>query len=461
MATTTITIPYKPRFPMSDIHKQLEVHRFNILVAHRRMGKSVGTINHTIKMALKNALWQPRYAYIAPYRNQAKLIIWDYLKKYTGGIPKVKFNESELYAEFLDRRIYLFGADNPDAIRGAYWDGVVLDEYAQIKPEVWGEIIMPALLDRQGWAVFSGTPKGQNHFYDATLTAQKLMSEGDPNWWCGIYRADETKVMSDADLELARKTTSVNQFRQEFLCDFTASSENILITIDLVTDAAKREMRPEQILDAPRILGIDVARYGGDKSVIQRRQGLQAFNPMIFDKIDNMTLAGRIANEIQEFKPDAVFIDAGRGEGVIDRLRQLGYSVTEVNFGGTALNHNHYENRRSEMWDLQKQWLESGGCIPNNPQLKSELVTPSYTLNKRDRFQLESKDDIKKRLGSSPDLADALALTFAMPVASSADVGHYSNRPQFAIAGYNPINRNSNKHFANASYNPIQSKRRR
>jgi hypothetical protein len=459
---TTITIPYKPRFPMTDIHKQLEAHRFNILVAHRRMGKSVGTINHTIKMAMKNSLWQPRYAYIAPYRNQAKLIIWEYLKYYTKGIPGVKVNEAELYVEFLGRRVYLFGADNPDSIRGAYWDGVVLDEYAQIKPEVWGEIIMPALLDRKGWAVFSGTPKGQNHFYDVTLTAQKLMNDGDENWWCGIFRADETKVISEEELELVRKSISENQFRQEFLCDFTASAENVLITIDIVTDASKKTRRPEEILGAPRILGVDVARFGGDKSVIFRRQGLQAFNPRIFEKIDNMTFAGCVAQEIQSFNPDAVFIDAGRGEGVIDRLRQLGFQVTEVNFGGTALNHNHYENRRSEMWDGMKQWLEAGGCIPNDYILKTDLVTPSYSLNKRDKFQLESKDDIKKRLGRSPDLADALALTFAMPVAASGDSGNYANRLHFATAGYNPIQRNNDsRHYATSQYNPIQNRRRR
>lgn len=460
---TSITIPYKPRYPMTDIHKELETHRFNVLVAHRRMGKSVGNINHMIKMSLKNTLWQPRYAFIAPYRNQAKLIIWEYLKHYVKGIPGTKINEAELYVEYLGRRIYLFGADNPDAIRGAYWDGTVLDEYAQIKPEVWGEIIMPALSDRRGWAVFSGTPKGQNHFYDVTNTAQKLMNEKDPNWWCGIYRADETGVIADDELKLLRNSVAENQYRQEFLCDFTASADNVLITIDLVTDAAKRVKLPEDITLSPKVLGVDVARYGGDKSVIFRRQGLQTFNPRIFDKIDNMTFAGCVAHEIEDFKPDAVFIDAGRGEGVIDRLRQLGYIVTEVNFGGTALNHGHYENRRSEMWDNMRIWLESGGAIPDMSDLKSDLVTPMYTLNKRDKFQLESKDDIKKRLGRSPDLADALALTFAMPVASSSGgYGPRNNGLKFSTADYNPIDslrNNGNRNFSNTDCNLFGKRR--
>lgn len=460
---TTITIPYKPRFPMTDIHKELETHRFNVLVAHRRMGKSVGNINHMIKMSLKNTLWQPRYAFVAPYRNQAKLIIWEYLKHYVKGIPGTKINEAELYVEYLGRRVYLFGADNPDSIRGAYWDGVVLDEYAQIKPEVWGEIIMPALSDRKGWAVFSGTPKGQNHFLEVKNTAERLMNEGDSNWWVGVYRADETGVIPDDELKLLRSSISDNQYGQEFLCDFNASNDNTLITINLVTDAAKRVKLPEDIMLSPKVLGVDVARMGGDKSVIFRRQGLQAFTPRVFDKIDNMTLAGCVAHEIGDFKPDAVFIDAGRGEGVIDRLRQLNYVVTEVNAGGTALNAAHYENRRAEMWDNLRIWLESGGAIPDIPELKAELSTPMYSLNKRDKFQLESKDDIKSRLRHSTDYADALALTFSMPVAGGGGgYGPHNNSLKFAAADYNPINGMGNqnhKHFANSEFN-LFSKRR-
>lgn len=441
-----IIIPYKPRFPQVEIHPNLEKHRFCVLVAHRRMGKSVLGINHMIKMAIMNSLWQPHYAYIAPFRNQAKLIAWEYLKKFTGGIPGVKVNESELWVEFLGKRIYLFGADNPDSIRGPYWDGVILDEYAQIRPEVWGEIIMPSLSDRKGWAVFSGTPKGQNAFYDVYLTAQRLMNEGDPNWWCGLYRADETGVIPEDELELLRKSVTENQFRQEFLCDFSASADNILITIDIVTDAIKRVKREEDILGAPKVLGIDVARFGGDKSVIFPRQGLMAFKPMVYSGIDNMTFVGIIAQKIQEWKPDAVFIDSGRGEGVIDRLRQLSYDVTEVNFGGKAVKSGYYFNKRTEMWDELRLWLQAGGAIPNDIDLKTDLVVPQYKFDAQNRMHLESKDDIKKRLGKSPDLADALALTFAYPVASKSELSRFN------------INGRSNC-FANANFNPFKKRR--
>ena len=151
-----------------------------------------------------------------------------------------------------------------------------------------------------------------------------------------MYRVDETDILDDEEVVMARNTMAENQYRREFLCDFGASMDNALITIDKVSDAAAKTMTDADIKGSAKILGVDVARFGSDRSVIQKRQGLAAFEPTIFDDIDNMTLAGMVAQTINEWQPDAVFIDAGRGEGVIDRLRQLGYFITEVNFGGKA-----------------------------------------------------------------------------------------------------------------------------
>ena len=116
-------------------------------------------------------------------------------------------------------------------------------------------------------------------------------------------------------------------YRQEWLCDFSSSSDDVLITIDLIAGAY---FSPA----APKVLGVDVARFGDDCSVIIKRQGCTAFEPMIFQSIDNMQLASKVGPIIADWQPDGVFTDAGRGEGVIDRLRQLGHSVSEVNFGG-------------------------------------------------------------------------------------------------------------------------------
>ena len=129
-----------------------------------------------------------------------------------------------------------------------------------------------------------------------------------------------------------------------------------------------------------------------------------------------MDLASRVAAKIESWKPDAVFIDSGNGSGVIDRLRQLGYDVIEVHFGGKALDPG-YLNKRAEMWFELASWIKQGGSIPNNVDLKQDLAAPIYWYDNAGRKQLEPKDDIKKRGLPSPDLGDALALTFAQPVA--------------------------------------------
>ena len=395
-----------------------------------------------IKMAIKNTRRSPRYAYIAPYRNQAKMIAWEYLKFYTHVIPKIRVNESDLYVELPCRRdyegaagarLYIVGADHPDALRGGYWDGVILDEYAQIKKELWDEIINPAIADRKGWVVFIGTPKGQNQFYEIYLKAQK-----GKDWYTALYRAEESGVFAKGGRfgpeELARMKADMTSLaiRQELECDFTASAANVLITIDTVTAATERTYRIEEIAGAPKILGVDVARFGDDSSVLFRRQGLVAYTPRVITDADNMTLAGQVAEEIRRFRPDAVFVDSGRGEGVIDRLRQLGHRVTEVNFGGKADDAGRYANKRMEMWARMADWLEEGGSIPNLSDLKTELSAPEYFFTRSGHLQLEAKEDIKEKLGRSPDTADALALTFSYHVAPSNEV-----RPRRCHTEYN------------------------
>lgn len=213
--------------------------------------------------------------------------------------------------------------------------------------------------------------------------------------------------------------------------------DNQLIGISEAIEASRRIYKEQDIAHAPIVLGVDVARYGGDRSVIFRRRGLVAFDPIVFNGIDNMTLAGRVAQEIESHDPDAVFIDAGRGEGVIDRLRQLGYSVTDINFGGKPRS-DKYANKRAEMWVDMANWIKERGCIPNINDLHRDLASPTYQFsNSNNKFSLESKELIKARGGKSPDLADALALTFAFPVVPKAFVGR-SNTHQ-TLTDYNPL----------------------
>lgn len=418
-----IQIPYTPRPFWRDIlHPALEQYRFAVIVAHRRFGKTIGSVNQLIKRALTMRKYRsPHYAYIAPFLKQAKMIAWEQLKYYTAVIPGRKVNESELYVELpsfhadaVGARIYIVGADHPDGLRGTYWDGVIIDEYAQIKKELWGEIIRPALADRKGWTVFIGTPKGQNQFYDLYLTAQRR-----EDWFTCLYTVDDTNIISPEELKDMKASMTETEIRQELYCDFAANAYNRLITLDLVNAAMDKELTEDAYKSAPRVLGVDVARFGDDSCVIFKRQGLQAFEPSIYKDIDNMTFAGIIAQQIDDWQPDTVFIDSGRGEGVIDRLRQIGYSdkVVEVPFGGKAIKETRYMNKRAEMWDECRQWLTQGGVLPYMPELRTELCTPEYTFDANNRIKLESKEKMKDKTGRSPDIADALCLTFAFPVA--------------------------------------------
>lgn len=413
-----VVIPYRPRFPQDEIHKQLETHRFCVLVAHRRLGKTVLSVNHLIKRAITDRKERGMYAYLAPFRNQAEQIAWGYLKHYTSQIPAISINEQKLSILLPNgATIRIFGADNPDALRGMYFDGVVIDEVAQIKPTLWGEVIRPALADRKGWAAFIGTPKGINLFSQIYDQALNLMSKGDPDWCAMLYSVEQTHVIDEKELAALKVEMSENEFRQEFLCDFSAAQDNGLIPIDDIRAAANKFYRESEYMGAPLIYGIDVARFGSDASVIFKRRGLVAFEPIVIRKFDNMALADRIAVEMAKEKPEAVFIDSGAGQGVIDRLRQMRFDVVEVPFGAQAIDKEQFANRRMEMWWHMAQWIKQGGAIPPDPILQGDLGAPTYGYTPKGPKILEAKDKLKERIGRSPDLADALALTFAAPVA--------------------------------------------
>lgn len=212
-----ITIPYRSRAAFKLLHQRSQ--RFAVGVAHRRAGKTVACINELIKGALSCSYNQPRFAYIAPFFVQAKDIAWEYVKHYSGTIPGVKFHESELRADFPNgARVRLYGADNPERLRGLYLDGVVLDEYAQMSPRIWTEVIRPSLADRQGWVVFIGTPMGRNAF--CKLYEQAKL---DPAWFTFCLKASETGLLPKAELAAAELVMSPDQYAQEFECSFQAA----------------------------------------------------------------------------------------------------------------------------------------------------------------------------------------------------------------------------------------------
>lgn len=216
-----IEIPYAPRRVFVPYHVRKQ--RWAVLVAHRRCGKTVACVNDLIARALNvrppgNVAGQGRFAYVAPFLSQAKEVAWDYLKRFSEPCASDK-NESELWVQLVNgARIRIHGADNPDRLRGAYLDGVVLDEYADMRPSVWGEVIRPMLADRQGWATFIGTPKGRNEFWQVWDKAQ-----GDPAWFSVMLRASETGILPAEELAAAAADMTPEQYAQEFECSFDAA----------------------------------------------------------------------------------------------------------------------------------------------------------------------------------------------------------------------------------------------
>jgi hypothetical protein len=204
------------------MHNSLK--RWNVLVMHRRFGKTVFAINHLIKHALTCELPRPRVAFIAPTFTQAKRIAWDYVKYYAGVIPGISFNETELRVDFPNgARLMLLSAENPDALRGIYLDLAIFDEFGMQNPRVWGEVVRPALSDREGAAVFLGTPAGHNHFHDLLETAKLQEEEGSDQWYWKIVKASESKLVKPLELDAAKAQMTPEQYEQEYECSFTAA----------------------------------------------------------------------------------------------------------------------------------------------------------------------------------------------------------------------------------------------
>jgi len=230
---------YRPRTPLhATIHRAIEDHRFGAVVCHRRFGKTVLALNHLQFSALECQKERPRYAFIAPTYTQAKSIAWDYLVHYSSNIPQVQARVSELTITYPNGgQVRLFGADNPDSLRGLYFDGVVFDEYGLQPPRIFTEVVRPALSDRQGWAWFLGTPAGKNQFYDVIQQAQR-----EPDWFYACHRASETNIIQDSELAAARKDMTADEYAQEYECSFEASVKGAIFAGELAAARAAGRM---------------------------------------------------------------------------------------------------------------------------------------------------------------------------------------------------------------------------
>jgi phage terminase large subunit len=216
--TTRVVIDYAPRPAFLPLHNRTE--RFACIVAHRRAGKTVACVNDLLKGALTLKKENPRYAYIAPQYTQAKDVAWEYLKRFAAPVLAHGggTNESELRVDLPNGgRVRLYGAENADRLRGLYFDGVILDEFATMDPRIW-EVVRPALSDRNGWCVWIGTPQGHNEFHRIYER-----SKTEAGWLSMMMKASQTKILPETELDEARRDLTPEQFAREYECSFDAA----------------------------------------------------------------------------------------------------------------------------------------------------------------------------------------------------------------------------------------------
>lgn len=215
-------IPYRPRSQFAAYHGRTE--RWAKIVAHRRAGKTVATINDLLRAAIRNSRLHPapRYAYVAPTYTQAKDVAWSYLKHFCAVIRGIKTNEGDLSVTLPSGAVLrLYGAENYERLRGLYHDGIVLDEPALFDPRAWPEVIRPTLSDFHGWASFIGTPAGKNWFWQ--IDRDERTSELLPGWFRLELKASETGILAAEELADTRRTLTPAQYAQEFECSFEAA----------------------------------------------------------------------------------------------------------------------------------------------------------------------------------------------------------------------------------------------
>lgn len=248
-----IKINYKPRPWAKEFHGSDK--KLFVLVLHRRAGKTTAAINHLIRECFRCGDAEQRYAYIAPTYKQAKTVAWDILRYYGRQVPKTKFNEAELRCDFPNgSRITLFGADNPDSLRGIGLWGVVFDEYSQQPSNIYSEIILPTLAEHDGFSIWIGTPKGKNDFYriysqfgidDEKWQGmdEEKKKEAEEMWFRVKLGINDTGILGEKYLERARMKMTEDEFNQEFMCSFEGSLKGAYYSNELRTAYQEKRVR--------------------------------------------------------------------------------------------------------------------------------------------------------------------------------------------------------------------------
>jgi hypothetical protein len=340
---------------------------------------------------------------------------------------QLKIDTGYYYAQAI-----LWSEENPDAFAGAHNPlGMLLvfDEASGIPAPIWkvskGFFTEEKCPDRY-WFVFSNGRRNTGTFFECFHKNR--------NFWRRSQIDGRTVEGTDKKVYqeiIDEHGADSDEARVEVYGQFPKSGSKQFISRGIVEAAIERELVDDKY--APLLMGVDIARFGDDSTVICFRQGRNAkvIPPTKMKGADNMEVANTCAHLIQKYNPDGVFIDAGNGTGVIDRLKEMGYKVNEVWFGSKSPEE-EYANFRTYMWAQMRDWL-NGACVPNDQELVDDLTTPEYKFQgTSDKQRLETKEELKAKGFASPDFGDALACTFAAKVARKdlfSAKGHRKNAP--------------------------------
>lgn len=372
------------------------------------------------------------YWHMLPEYEHARRAIWTAVNPHTGKRridgwfpPELRKRtiEDEMRIEFINGSTWqLVGSDRYDALVGATPVGVSASEWALATPEAW-PFIRPILAENGGWFLAITTPRGQNHAYQ--MFVQALASK---DWFAQRLTVHETKHISAEVLEQERAEMPPNLFLQEYLCDWTAPVDNALIDGAKLLACIGRDVQP---IPVRPIWGLDVGggSADGDRSTLAKRQGNALLEPVqAWQGLDTMRTAGRVWDEWLRTdpleRPSDIVVDAiGIGAGVAHRLKELldevgradETRVVACNVGEIAKHEARFERRRDELWWLGKEWVEApDSVLPEGcERLAAELSGATYAQTSNGRIKVESKREMRKRLGVSPDEADGFLLTLA------------------------------------------------
>lgn len=373
---------------------QLQVHnnpaRFRLVVAHRRFGKTTLAVNEIIKGALSK---KGRYFYVAPYRNQAKMIAWGIFSEFIPQELIKKKNDTELIIELVNgSEIALKGTDqDPDRLRGAGLHGVVLDEYGDMKQDVWPAVIRPMLSDTKGWAIFIGTPKGRNHFH-------ALYSRGEDEGediQSFLFPASRTGLIDDQELASAKKDLPERLYVQEYECEWLEGQGSVFRKIDQCIRGEFEEPQPNRMY----VMGVDLARLQDFTVLIvmdRHTHHVVAYDR--FNDVDWGFQKAKIEALARKYNTAQIKVDAtGVGDPIEEDLRKAGLNVEGIRYTS----------------DVKKNLIENLSILieqreitfPHIPELKRELEAFTYVLSqatKRVRYNAPE--------GMHDDTVNALAL---------------------------------------------------